>query len=99
MDFRCDDGSEYRMYHEQDCCEYVEIKEIHGDITDLIDSPIISAEESSQDGSEEDSYETSTWTFYKFRTNKGSVDITWFGESNGYYSERVDFVQTKEATQ
>ena len=38
--FRCDDGSEYRMYHEQDCCECVEIKEIHGDIRDLIDSPI-----------------------------------------------------------
>ena len=93
-----EDGIEYKMFHDYDCCENVDIEDICGDITNLIGSEIIMAEEViNRDLSPLNEFDESyTWTFYKFATVKGYVTIRWYGESNGYYSERVDFVINDE---
>jgi hypothetical protein len=98
--FTMDNGDRYIMYHSQDCCEYVRIEDIDGDLNDLVGSPILQAEEvtgETQDSWEEDERQDSyTWTFYKFATIKGSVTLRWLGESNGYYSESVDFGKVED---
>lgn len=80
-----------RMHHNQDCCESVTIEDIVGDLEDLVGTPLLVVEERvSKDNEDGNGYDSSTWTYYSFRTIKGSVDIRWYGTSNGYYSESVD---------
>ena len=100
IEFETNDGRIFVMYHLQDCCERVLIEDIVGDLQDLVGEPILLAEK--VDGEtvrkpierDPDEYKESfTWTFYKLATRKGYVDIRWFGQSNGYYSESVNFVE------
>lgn len=94
------DGTKGVWCHNQDCCERVEINDVTGDWSDLIGHPLLVAEERENKHFPPPEYADSyTWTFYTFRNLGGSVDVRWLGESNGYYSERVDFsflAQTKD---
>jgi hypothetical protein len=92
--FKTTDGETYRMYHEQDCCESVVLEDVAGDLQDLVGSEILIAEEvSGESPADFEAYESYTWTFYKFATRNGYVDLRWLGQSNGYYSESVSFIK------
>lgn len=97
--FRTTENETYIMLHEQDCCEDVRIEDIAGDLDDLLNHPLTMAEEVTRSGESQDDPEFNhtdysyTWTFYKFATIKGYVNIRWYGSSNGYYSEAVDVIK------
>lgn len=92
--FYCADGNIFQMFHYQNCCEDVEIEDICGSLDDLINTPILLAEEStSQEPPEgcQKQDDDNEWTFYKIATVKGDVTIRWYGSGNGYYSLSVSF--------
>lgn len=92
--FRTDDNKEYKMYNYEaecgnDCCIWVE--DVCGDIDDLLNTPLLSVYEDSNEKTGGEYNTIEGWTFYNFRTIKGSLTLRWGGESNGYYSVMVDF--------
>jgi len=101
--FTATTGEKYIFGHRQSCCESVGIVDICGDLNDLVGTPLLCAEERTQYDSNEGiapedipKYQDCfMWTFYEFRTIKGSVTVRWHGDSNGYYSVSVDFWETK----
>ena len=95
--FKTVEGKSFKLYHSQDCCESVNIESVVGDLADLVGEPMLVAEENTGDTPADYKFEYApdsyTWTFYKFATRKGYVDVRWLGESNGYYSESVEFCE------
>ena len=104
------DGSEYidftnaqgtfRFMHQNDCCEEVSIESIVGDLKDLENVPLrvaeeITSEETPANYKHEYEPDSQTWTFYKFATINGYVDVRWLGTSNGYYSESISIIFSK----
>lgn len=103
IQFECSDGTKYRMWHEQDCCECVLLEDItegweeilsDAYVVDAYESGLYDLGDSNLENKPLSEYDDSyTWTFYRITTNKGCVVIRWYGTSNGYYSESVDFAQ------
>jgi hypothetical protein len=91
IQFACEDGSRWEMYHQQDCCEDVHIEDIAGaELADLVGETVLDAYESSN-GGELEYDECEEWTFYTIRTMNHTLTIRWYGTSNGYYSMSAEF--------
>ena len=93
--FNLENGKSYRFYHKQDCCEFVFIEDINGNIDDIIAKEILKFEERTEYSSD-DWGDSQTYTFYDIETFDKHIQIRWCGSSNGYYSESVDFEEIKE---
>jgi len=91
LTFECTDGTAYKLYHEQECCESVWLEDVSGNLDDLLNTPILIAELSVTERSTSEGEEA--YSYYHLATIKGYVDLRWFGESNGCYSCGVDFVE------
>ena len=93
-----EEGGSIMFHHEQDCCESVLVEQVDGLVDRHIGAKFMHIIEKT---SENDpnlnniDYDSVTWTFYTMKTSKGYIDFRWVGESNGYYSESVDYF-TKE---
>jgi hypothetical protein len=86
--FTAADGYMVEMFHDQDCCEYVYLEDVVGDLSDLENFEIVRAEKTTSEIEDSD-YGIKGWTFYNISTVKGSVTLRWCGSSNGYYSVGV----------
>ena len=86
---RFSDGSYIEQYHIDDCCEYVRVEQVDGDVSKHIGAIATDFVEKSRVAEADEVDESGTWTFYTLVTTKGYLDWRWLGESNGYYSEDV----------
>lgn len=89
------DTEEFHLTHMQDCCECVEVEDIVGDLDYLVGSPILTSERTTNEDNKKEGDDSATWTFFKFSTQKGYVDIRFYGSSNGYYGEDADLYEVK----
>jgi hypothetical protein len=87
------DKYKYNLYHAQDCCEYVRLVKVIGDIDNILNEEIIFAEEDGGANDPDwysDNYNDShTWTKFVLGTKNANVEFWFLGESNGYYSEHI----------
>lgn len=87
-------GREVMIYHEQNCCESVCIESTEGDWLSLVGKVIVGVSHDEYERDNEWGHETRTEL--KFIVDGSTVISRWIGESNGYYSEIVDFIEIKQ---
>lgn len=79
------------LYHEQDCCEIVSLRDwdiAAEELQDLADEYLVSIDRKVVYGRNNvEGIEGST--FYTIRTQRVDIDLSWDGSSNGYYSITV----------
>lgn len=90
--FEREDGVMFVMYHEPNpTSQNIYLRDIAGSLDLLIGERIVEARVDSHKAHVgEFAAESATWTFYNIGTRLGMVTISWYGESNGYYSEQVE---------
>jgi hypothetical protein len=68
-----------------------------GNIDDVLNEEVIAAEDTNPmdnpNAPDYKYYESATWSQFRIVTNKGTFEIWWLGESNGYYSETVSVIK------
>jgi len=93
------DGSIYTLTHLQDCCENVRVYGSVGNIDNVLNAEVIAAEDTNPmdnpNAPDYKYYESATWSQFRIVTNKGTFEIWWLGESNGYYSESVSVIKNQ----
>ncbi len=73
-------------------------EDVNGELSWLLDTPILMADEAQGETGTEEEYGTEyRWMFYRFATRKGYVDLRFLGLSNGWYSEKMDFIRIPES--
>lgn len=92
--FTFDNGAILVFSHKQDCCESVHIAGYDYPVEDMVGEVINSIEVRTEHRVID--YDSETWTFVYFRTNKGVNVLKWQGTSNGYYSETPDWFYENE---
>ena len=99
IQFTTTDGQNFKMFHSQRCCELVLLNDMTGDVADLLNTPILIAEKRISGKRVKGCLATYVtqpqvdniylWSYYTFRTIKGTVTLRWYGESNGEYAVAV----------
>lgn len=86
------DGTEAKFFHRQECCESVRLRgRSYKELDNFIGKEITGFYLEENDATPEDGYGSATITDITFEFGNESVLACWWGESNGYYGEGVDF--------